>query len=182
MIGLRKGGLSVLLAFRPRCGGAGRQWQRLAPPLIALPGISPRERGERGGCGRSAPSCNVGDWPNRRRQVPSPRSRGEDGGSQMRGSAEAGNQEPGTRYPVRLACRLTILAATISPTHPHPPPPAGTPVRCRTRRLACPSAATHRPAIAVDSLPYRLERRYRPGAGRDSDSQPERGLKTPACR
>ncbi|TJW63164.1 MAG: IS5 family transposase [Mesorhizobium sp.] len=69
------------------------------------------------------------------------------------------------------------IASAISPTPVHRSPPAGTAGRCRTRRLACPSAAARRPAARVDSFPCRSARRCRPGAGRDSDSRPERGLK-----
>jgi len=55
----------------------------VALPLIALPGIFPRKRGERGWPHRHAISETLAIGENRRRERPSPRLRGEDGGSQM---------------------------------------------------------------------------------------------------
>ncbi|CAH2401401.1 hypothetical protein MES5069_290006 [Mesorhizobium escarrei] len=48
-------------------------FDRPAPPLIALPGISPRKRGERAWPQPWHPFCNACDWRNPMRRRPSPR-------------------------------------------------------------------------------------------------------------
>ncbi|CDX13525.1 hypothetical protein MPLB_1290007 [Mesorhizobium sp. ORS 3324] len=69
----------------------------MAPPLIPLPGPSPRiVTGRRGWPPPRHFSCNAGSWRNCRRERPSPRHytgtiRGEDAGRQVRGGADAAN-------------------------------------------------------------------------------------------
>src|SRR5690606_39467137 len=78
----------------------GTRFQPFALPLIALPGTSPRERGEGNHSSPLSPIASVAEACGRRS---SPRSRGEGGGSQMRGGATVEDNAPSDKIRQALA-------------------------------------------------------------------------------
>ncbi len=95
ILGSGRGVKASLAAFAGGYEGARGSLAHLALPLTALPGTSPRKDGERNAASAPSPiSGDAGKAPALATALFSPSSRGEDGGSQMRGSADLSDKLP----------------------------------------------------------------------------------------
>lgn len=107
-----RGVKASLAAFAGGYEGARGQSAASAQPLTALPGPSPRNNGERDSASSVAPISDVeGQAAGSTQALFSPSSRGEDGGSQMRGGADLSERDPSG--PSRLVDGWRHLAARV---------------------------------------------------------------------
>jgi indolepyruvate ferredoxin oxidoreductase beta subunit len=107
-----RGVKASLGAFAGGYEGARGQSVRPAPPLTALSGASHRQDGERNAASAASPiSSDEGQATSSTQALFSPSLRGEDGGSQMRGSADLSGKTPAG--PDRLVSGWRHLTARV---------------------------------------------------------------------